>query len=63
MEFLSNPLSALIILPAAAGLALLFVSARNTTLLKNLALGASLLVFLVSLGLYLGFNPSLAAMQ
>ncbi|HBA59917.1 MAG TPA: Fe-S-binding domain-containing protein [Elusimicrobia bacterium] len=63
MEFLSNPLSALILLPAAAALALLAVPERNGALLKNLALLASVLVFAVSVRLYLGFDPSLAAMQ
>ncbi|OGR44732.1 MAG: NADH dehydrogenase [Elusimicrobia bacterium GWA2_61_42] len=63
MEFITNPLSLLIILPAAAGLALLLVPAERTGALKGLALAAALAAFLVSLKLYAGFDPAGTAMQ
>lgn len=63
MEFITNPLSLLILLPVAAGLALLAVPAEKDGALKGLALAATLLVFLVSLKLYSGFDPAQAAMQ
>ena len=63
MEFITNPLSLLILLPVAAGLALLAVPAEKDGALKGLALAATLLIFLVSLKLYTGFDPAQAAMQ
>ncbi len=63
MELITNPLSLLILLPAAAGLALLLVPPEKEGSLKGLALAAALLTFLVSLKLYTGFDPALAAMQ
>ncbi|MDO8803840.1 MAG: NADH-quinone oxidoreductase subunit M [Elusimicrobiota bacterium] len=63
MEFITNPLSLLIILPAASGLALLAVPPGKEGALKGLALAAALLTFLVSLKLYAGFDPAQAAMQ
>ncbi len=63
MELLTNPLSLLIILPAAAGLALLAVPREKTSALKGISLSAAILVFLVSLKLYAGFEPASAAMQ
>ncbi|OGR68593.1 MAG: NADH dehydrogenase [Elusimicrobia bacterium GWC2_61_19] len=63
MEFITNPLSLMIILPAAAGLALLAVPADRTGALKGLSLAATLAVLLVSLKLYAGFDPAGAAMQ
>ncbi|MBI4350590.1 MAG: NADH-quinone oxidoreductase subunit M [Elusimicrobia bacterium] len=63
MDFITNPLSLLILLPAAAGLALLAVPPEKEEALKGLALAATLLTFLVSLKLYAGFDPAQAAMQ
>jgi len=63
MELLTNPLSLLILLPAAAGLLLLAVPERNTAALKGVALGATLLALLAALRLYAGFDPASAAMQ
>ena len=62
-ELLTNPLSLSIILPAAAGLALLAVPRDNEPLLKGAALAATLATLLVTLKLYAGFDPALAAMQ
>ena len=63
MELLTNPLSLLILLPAAAGLALLLVPPEKEGALKGLALAASLLTLLLSLKLYFAFDPAQAAMQ
>jgi NADH-quinone oxidoreductase subunit M len=63
MELLTNPLSLLILLPAAAGLALLAVPPEKDGALKGLALAAALLTFLVSLKLYFNFDPAQTAMQ
>ena len=63
MEILANPLSLLILLPAAAGLALLAVPPEKTGTLKGFALAASLAAFLVSLKLYFAFDPAQAVMQ
>src|SRR3990167_5433936 len=63
MELLTTPLSLIILLPVAAGLALLAVPAEKDGALKALALAAALLIFLVSLKLYTGFDPAQAAMQ
>jgi len=63
MELLTNPLSLLIILPAAAGLTLLSVPKDKTGTLKNFTLAATLATFLVSLKLYAGFDPAYPAMQ
>ena len=63
MDFITNPLSLLILLPAAAGLALLAVPEEKTGLLKGAAFTATVLAFLVSLKLYTGFDPAAAAMQ
>ncbi|MDD5207772.1 MAG: NADH-quinone oxidoreductase subunit M [Elusimicrobiales bacterium] len=63
MEFLTNPLSLLILLSAASGLALLAVPPEKDGALKGLALAATLLIFFVSLKLYSGFDPAQTAMQ
>ncbi|MCM2267463.1 MAG: NADH-quinone oxidoreductase subunit M [Elusimicrobiales bacterium] len=63
MELLTNPLSLLVMLPAAAGALLLLVPPEKEHLLKRGALGATLLVLLVTLKLYADFDPALAAMQ
>jgi NADH-quinone oxidoreductase subunit M len=63
MEFLTNPLSLLILLPAAAGILLLLVPPENEPLLKRGALLASFLTFLVSIRLWTGFDPASPAMQ
>jgi NADH-quinone oxidoreductase subunit M len=63
MEFITNPLSLLIILPAAAGLALLLVPPGKTGLLKGLSLFAALLALLVAVKLFAAFDPASASMQ
>jgi NADH-quinone oxidoreductase subunit M len=63
MDLIINPLSLLILLPAAAALALLLVPARREGALKGVALAASLLALLAALKLYAGFDPAAAAMQ
>ena len=62
-ELLTNPLSLAIILPAAAGLALLLVPRENEGLLKGAALAATLATLLLTLKLYAGFDPAATAMQ
>ena len=63
MELLNNPLSLLVLLPAAAGLFLLAVPERKTAAIKNTALAVTLLTLLISLRLYAGFDPAGAGMQ
>ncbi len=63
MELLTNPLSLLVLLPAAAGLLLLAVPRDNEAALKGFTLGATLLTLLVSLKLYAGFDAAGAGMQ
>jgi len=63
MEILINPLSLLVILPAAAGLALLAVPRENSGALKGVTLTATLLTLLVSFKLYAGFSPAETGMQ
>lgn len=63
MEILTNPLSLLIILPVAAGLLLLAVPPEKEEALKGLALASTLVIFIVSLKLYAGFDPAQATMQ
>ena len=63
MEFLTNPLSLLIILPAAAAVLLLLVPPQSENLLRRGALLASALTFLVSLKLWTGFDPASYAPQ
>ncbi len=63
MELITNPLSLLIILPAAAALTLLTVPRENSGVLKGFTLGATLLTLLVAIKLYAGFSPAGTAMQ
>ncbi len=56
-------LSFLILAPAIGAIILSFIPADRTKLLKMVTLGVSLLVFVVSLPLYLGFDQSRTAFQ
>ncbi len=56
-------LSILIWLPIVGGFALLAVGEGNQALVRKLALGISLLTFLLSIPLYTGFDTTTAAMQ
>jgi len=59
----NNLLSIVTFLPAAGALILLFIPKDKNQLLKNVALGISLLGFLVSIPLYFGYNETLTEMQ
>tara|TARA_R110002049_G_scaffold22388_21_gene80254 strand:+ start:2980 stop:4500 length:1521 start_codon:yes stop_codon:yes gene_type:complete len=69
MNFTSNLLSILIWLPVLAGCALLVIgdagdsSSARARLMRMTALASSLLVLIISTGLYVGFDTSTAAMQ
>ena len=63
MEFITNPLSFLIILPIVTGLVLLAVPPEKDNIIKDLALAGALWTFIVSLTLYRGFDPAQTAMQ
>jgi NADH-quinone oxidoreductase subunit M len=63
MELLTNPLSLTVLLPAAAGLAIFAIPRERAGALKYFTLAATLLVFLVSLRLWTGFDPAGAVMQ
>lgn len=56
-------LSILILAPTAGALILSLIPADQTRLLKMIALGVSLIVFVFSLPVYFGFDPSQAAFQ
>ncbi len=56
-------LSILVWLPIVGGFALLAVGEGNQPLVRKLALGISVLTFLLSIPLYTGFDTSTAAMQ
>ena len=69
MNFTSNLLSILIWLPVLAGCALLVIgdagdsSSARARLMRMTALVSSLLVLVISAGLYIGFDTSTSAMQ
>ncbi|MDD2804361.1 MAG: NADH-quinone oxidoreductase subunit M [Elusimicrobiales bacterium] len=63
MELLNNPLSLTVLLPALAGLGIFAIPREHAAALKGYALAASLVIFALSLRLWAGFNPDLAAMQ
>ena len=56
-------LSVLVWLPIAAGLLLLIIGERNAAAARWLALGASVVTFVVSVILWRDFDPAMAAMQ
>ncbi len=63
MELLTNPLSLMILLPAAAGLALLALPERFAGAAAPLGAAAAFASLCVAARLWLGFDPAVTAMQ
>ena len=56
-------LLATLIIPFLGALAVLFINKENRKLIENVSLGTSILAFIVSLGLYFGFNSNIEGFQ